>query len=175
VDPIALRFAAALMHSVPDARLEVSQLDGSTLTVSYETGAGFSPCDWRSLVTASCVHHNPTVARYAECVTGIRFEREFDPVGNTARRTQDGKLEFWFASTLDPSRLTELFNDYKSPIHPDTLDSGIIGDTELRVTLARVREVAPCSRQYLHHIATALAGQAAVAELIGDGVWATTS
>lgn len=162
------------MHSVVGARLRVEVQPGNSTMVSFEPDADLSPCDWRSIVAAECITDVDESGEYPSRVTSIRFERGLDLCGHTVRRTHEGKLEFWFASTLDPDHLRDVFAAYEAPIHPATLDASIVADTKLCVTLGRLREVAPCSRQHLHAITTHLAHQAAVAELIGDGVWSVS-
>jgi hypothetical protein len=174
VDTVGLRFAAALMHSVAGARLRVELQSGNSTTVSFEPDADFSPCDWRSIVAAACITDVDERGEYPSQVTGLQFERGLDLCGHTVRNTHEGKLEFWFASTLDPDHLRDIFTAYEAPIHPATLDASIFGDTKLCVTLGRLREVAPCSRQHLHAMATDLVHQAAVTELIGDGIWSVS-
>lgn len=49
-----------------------------------------------------------------------------------------------------------------------------MGDTELRVSVGVVREVAPCSLPHLQSIADALAAEATVAELLIDEAWTTS-
>ena len=174
VDAVALRFAAALMHSVAGARLRVELQSGSSTTVSFDPDADLSPCDWRSIVAAACITHVDELGEYSSQVAGLRFERGLDLCGHTVRHTHEGKLEFWFASTLDPDHLRNIFTAYEAPIHPATLNASIVGDTKLCVTLGRLREVAPCSRQHLHAMATDLVHQAAVTELTGDGIWSVS-
>ena len=163
-----------MMHAVPDARLRLTHTSGTTTSVGYQLDADISPCDWRTIVASTGTNSVDLATPYRERITSLRFERGFDGIANTARRTHEGRLEFWFASTLSPNRLRGLFDDYPSPIHPDTLATSVLGDTQLKVTLGRVQEVAPCSRAHLLDIASTLAHQAAVAELIGAGVWTTT-
>ncbi|MEL6894036.1 MAG: hypothetical protein AAFP84_20775 [Actinomycetota bacterium] len=176
MDAVHLRFAAALMHSVPDARLMLSHDNGVVTTVSYEDGAELNPCDWRTVVANTCRPRCGSAdLSYPSRIVDIRFERGFDPIGPVARRVHDGCVEFWFASTLHPERLRDVFMGYPCPLAPSTLESGVLGDSDLRVSVGMLREVAPCARPHLQTIAMDLATAAAVAELIGEGVWAASA
>ena len=88
------------MHSVAGARLQVEVQSGNPTVVSFEPDADLSPCDWRSIVAAACITNVDELGEYPSRVTALRFERGLDPCGHTVRRTHEGKLEFWFASSV---------------------------------------------------------------------------
>lgn len=173
MDLTKLRLLAALMHSVPDARLRLTHDSGVASIVSYDSDACLNPCDWRTVVaSASRETASQSGGGYQNRVVGFRFERGFDPIANVARRIDGGRTEFWFASTLRPERLRDIFAAQAGPVAPSLIESGILGDTELRVSVGFVREIAPCALRHLQGLSEALATQAAIAEITEEDTWA---
>jgi hypothetical protein len=162
-----VRLAAALAHTVSDAVLALTYVDGTVLSVSFGLGADLDPCSLRSLVGSAIESPDD---RWTDQVVSIGFAGSLSPVGGGVyrRRGEQGR-ECLFATTLCPYAVQRVLAQCEVPIPSDRIDVSVRCDAVLGVSVGVVR-VPESDLAYLEDVAVRAQAACLVEELVTTGV-----
>ena len=162
-----VRLAAALAHTVSDAALSLTYVDGTVLSVSFGPGADLDPCSLRSLVGSAIESPGD---RWTDQVVSIGFAGSLSPVGGGVyrRRGEQGR-ECLFATTLCPYAVQRVLAECEVPIPSDRIEVSVRCDAALGVSVGVVR-VPESDLAYLEDVAVRAQAACLVEELVSTGV-----
>jgi hypothetical protein len=128
--PESLRIAAALAHCIPGVTLHLRCEHDDLLVVAYHRlDAHLDPCQLRRMVLAG-------VPALAEMVRDVQVRVGVDDLGGGLYgRTGDDGAERWFATTLGPQAVNDVFESCEIDIAEQAMGARILPDTCLGITV----------------------------------------
>lgn len=132
--PTFLRIGAALAHCIPGLVLELRCTGGDEMIVAYHRlDAHLDPCEFRRAVLAERCPGRPG---FAETVVAVDVRCGVHDLGAGVygRRGDDGN-ERWFATTLGPHSVNEVFERCELDITDQAIAARILPDGCLGVTV----------------------------------------
>jgi hypothetical protein len=162
----SLRIAAALAHSIPGVTLELRCGNDDSLVVAYHRlDAHFDPCQFRRAVLAPSSVGIPCLV---DALTGVELRFGVDDLGaGLYGRTGDDGDERWFATTLGPDGVNEVFEHCDLDIAEQAMTARILPDSCLGVTVVCLTVNERSLAHRLDEVAAWSVGACLVAELTG--------
>jgi hypothetical protein len=134
----SVRIAAALAHSIPGVTLELRCVDDEHLVVAFHRlDAHLDPCQFRRAVLAPPSFGQPgLVDALADSLSAVDLRFGVDDLGGGLYgRSGDDGDERWFATTLDPRGVNEVFDACDLDIAEQAISARILPDSCLGVTV----------------------------------------
>ncbi|MCU1359580.1 MAG: hypothetical protein JWN99_869 [Ilumatobacteraceae bacterium] len=163
-----VRIGAALAHSIPGVTLELQCFDGDVMIVAHHRlDAHLDPCELRRAVVAG---GHPALPVLGDMVVAVRLRFGVDDLGaGVFGRVGDHGDERWFATTLGPCAVNEVFEHCELDIADQAIAARIVPDGCLGVTVVCLTVNDPLAARRLDEVAAWAVGACMVGELT-DGL-----
>lgn len=166
-----IRIAAALAHAIPGVTLEVRcrsdvRDDERLLVAHHRLDAHLDPCQFRRVLLAGSTTGLPAVAAR---IDRVELRCGVDDLGaGVYGRTGDDGPERWFATTLLPDAVNEVFDACDLDIAHEAIGARILPDSCLGVTVVCLTANDVWHRYRLDEVAAWSVAACMVEELVGQ-------